>query len=59
MCIPLFEFQDHFKNPHFEIHLQEIFVKQDEVSITSVLNEVVAKFKDHVTFGSYPDFNNR
>lgn len=51
-------FKDHFKNPHFEIHLQEIFVKQDEVSITSVLNEVVAKFKDHVTFGSYPDFNN-
>ena len=51
--------QDNFKNPQFEIHLQEVYVQQDEVSITSVLNEIDAKFKEHVTLGSYPDFNNR
>ena len=41
------------------MHFQEIYITQDEVSITSVLNDVVAKFKSRVTVGSYPDFNNR
>ena len=50
---------DLFRNPSAQFHVQEVYINRDEMSITSVLNEVDAKFKDKVIMGSYPDFYNR
>ncbi|XP_041367426.1 FAD synthase-like [Gigantopelta aegis] len=50
--------KDNFCNPGVEFHSKYIYVNLDEVSITSILNEVDSKFKEHVVLGSYPDINN-
>ena len=52
-------FQELFCNPGVEFHSRYIYVNLDEVSITSVLNDVDSKFKEHVVLGSYPVINNR
>ncbi|XP_033751502.1 FAD synthase-like [Pecten maximus] len=50
--------EDLFKNPAGECHMDEIYVKRDEVSITAVLNEFDEKYRREITLGSYPDFTN-
>jgi len=39
-------------------HCREIYVAKDEMSITPQINKAVDKFKESVTFGSYPVFDN-
>lgn len=41
-----------------KFHHREIHVAKDEMSITPEINKAVDKFKDHVTFGSYPVVDN-
>lgn len=50
--------EDLFRNPSTQFHTRDVFVQSDEVSITGLLNDANAKFKDSVTIGSYPDFYN-
>ncbi|XP_064600367.1 FAD synthase-like isoform X2 [Liolophura sinensis] len=50
--------QDIFKNPEAETHTEEVYVNQDEVSITHVLNQVDQQFRKNVILGSYPEFHN-
>lgn len=50
--------EDLFRNPSAQFYTRDIFVRSDEVSITGVLNDTNAKFKDSVMIGSYPDFYN-
>ncbi|CAD5119071.1 DgyrCDS7716 [Dimorphilus gyrociliatus] len=38
--------------------LEHVYIKNDEVSITPVLNKIEEKFRQKVLIGSYPDFNN-
>jgi len=38
-------------------YCRELYLNQDEMSVTPILNEAVEKFKD-VTFGSYPVYGN-
>jgi FAD synthetase len=47
-----------FSNPAAEFRTREVYIAVDEASITGILNEVNAKFKDRVILGSYPDFYN-
>ena len=51
--------EDLFRNPDGQFYVEEVYINKDEMSITSVLNEVDDAFKDKVTMGSYPDFYNR
>ena len=41
-----------------EFHNRVVYVDRDEMSITPQLNEAVAKYKETVTFGSYPVIDN-
>lgn len=50
--------EDLFRNPSAQFCTRDVFIKSDEVSITGLLNDANAKFKDSVTIGSYPDFYN-
>ena len=38
--------------------VEEVFVKETEFVITDTLNALVEKYKDSVTFGSYPEWTN-
>lgn len=38
--------------------LEQVYVKNDEVSITSVLNKIEEEYRQRVLIGSYPDFSN-
>lgn len=46
-----------FVNPNAQMHMSELFVDRDEVSITPLLNKVDATF-EKVQLGSYPDLHN-
>lgn len=52
-------FQHLFANPNATFHTREMYIDQDEVSITPLLGKVNEKFKDKISLGSYPDFYNR
>lgn len=43
---------------HKKFAMKELHLKADEWSITDRLNQTVDKFRDKVTFGSYPDLVN-
>ncbi|CAL8096975.1 unnamed protein product [Orchesella dallaii] len=47
-----------FRTELVTFHSREIHVAKDEMSITSQINKAVDKFKDTVTFGSYPVYDN-
>ena len=44
---------DLFKSD-YQSHVQQVFVTQTEIHIADSLNHLVEKYKDSVTFGSYP-----
>ena len=44
---------DLFKS-ELKSHVKQIYVTKSEVQFAEILNEFVAKYKDSVTFGSYP-----
>lgn len=50
--------EDLFRNPSMGFCTREVYVKDDEFSISAALNEANDKFKESVTIGSYPDFHN-
>jgi FAD synthetase len=43
---------------HHKPHVREMFVVSSEFYITDKLNALVTKYKDSVTFGSYPELTN-
>ncbi|KAK6191559.1 hypothetical protein SNE40_003215 [Patella caerulea] len=50
--------EDLFRDPSVEFHIRRIYVNQDEISITSILQQVDDKYKETVALGSYPDLHN-
>ena len=50
--------EDIFRNPTAHFHTRDLYIKQDELTITGVLNATNQRFKDRVITGSYPDFYN-
>ncbi|KAM4662749.1 FAD synthase isoform 2-T2 [Discoglossus pictus] len=50
---------DHlFRNEKTRFYCQEIYVNADEMAIARVLEEANARFRRHVSLGSYPDWAN-
>ena len=46
--------KDDLFTSNFKSYTQEVFVTKTEVHITDKLNQLVNKYKNSVTFGSYP-----
>ena len=47
---------DLFKS-EYQSHVDQVFVTQTEIQIADNLNNLVEKYKDSVTFGSYPTWS--
>lgn len=54
---PLF-IEDEKRVRHTGLQMEEVFLKDDEVSITPLLNDTAEKFKGRVKIGSYPQLDN-
>ncbi|XP_053559547.1 FAD synthase isoform X2 [Bombina bombina] len=50
---------DHlFRNDKTHFYCREIYVNADEMAIATVLEDANARFRKHVSLGSYPDWGN-